>query len=556
MQQIRSLVFPATYRDSVFLMQLSSLARKKSGARQVSAIMASARNKELLARSDLLTPELEEAGPDDLAVAIEAPEEMLDATESLIRAMLAEPAPRPEGLPEAAPLPLTLAAAMEQKPESKLAIISVAGDYARYEAAQALSLGLDVLLYSDNINATDERALKDLARRKGCLLMGPDCGTAIVRGVPLGFANQVRRGLIGLIGSSGTGLQEVSCLLDRCGLGISHAYGTGGRDLKDKIGGITTLAALKRLEDDPGTEVIALIAKRPGPETRKRLAEAYTRIGKPVILRYLGVTEYGLELEAGARVAMDITELSRLAAQQLAPMLDLSAIDEDTPSFQAPVYTQNGCIRGVFSGGTLCFEAMEIIERELGCTVKSNIERMSGPSGIGPAPESGEDSSPRPHTHSSDAPSLPGAAGALPEDFFSGGHIFMDMGAPAFTIGRPHPLISPEPKMERLYAELMDPDVAVVLTDIVLGYGVFTTQASYLVQTMDRAAAASRGESRKKTVLVSVCGTEGDSPSRSSQATLLQQAGVLVAGNNAQAARWAARIIGGKPRPERSKKRG
>lgn len=515
MPSVRSLVFPATYRDSVFLMQLSGQAREKCGAHRISAIMGSARNKDLLARTGLFAEELVRAGPDDLAVVIEAPEDVLDACEAVVRSLLAEPTPRPEGVPEAAPLPHTLEAALEARPDSRLAIISVPGDYARYEAAQALSLGLDVLLYSDGVSLEDERALKELARLKGRLLMGPDCGTAIVRNVPLGFSNHVRRSLVGLVGSSSTGLQEVSCLLDRCGLGISHAYGTGGRDVWDAVGGITTLAALERLAVDPETEVIAVIAKNPGHAVREALAAAYARLKKPVVVRYLGVTEYAMEKKAGARPATDLASLARQAAMTVAPMLDLDAIDEERPPVpglpgKSPRARKAGSIRGVFSGGTFCIEAAEIVANLLAPAARGNVAAHEERSGAAPGTVS------------------------------LGEHIFTDMGAPAFTAGRPHPLISPEIKMERIFSELMDPATSVLLTDIVLGYGASPQQVPVLIQTIGRAAAASRGESRKKSVIASVCGTENDDPPRAAQCALLRQAGVHVAGNNAQAARWAA----------------
>ena len=62
--------------------------------------------------------------------------------------------------------------------------------------------------------------------------MGPDCGTAIINGVPLCFANVVRRGDIGIVGASGTGTQEVTVIIDKMGGGVSQVIGTGGRDLK------------------------------------------------------------------------------------------------------------------------------------------------------------------------------------------------------------------------------------------------------------------------------------------------------------------------------------
>ncbi len=509
MQQVRSLVISGTYRDSVFLMKLSSQAREQSGARQISAMMATPRNKDLFACSGLLTAEIENARPDDLAVAIEADPGIFALAEGVVRELLGDPA-GPATLSTANPRPKSVAQAADRLPGANLALVSVAGDYAKYEAVQALEAGLDVFLYSDNIGVADELILKTLARRKGLLVMGPDCGTAIVDDIPVGFANRVRRGFVGIVGASGSGIQETGCLLDRCGLGVSSAYGTGKRDFTDAIGGLAARTALERLAADPGTQCIVVIGQAPGPKTRRALAKLYRDLGKPVFVRYLGVRDHSPEDAAGIPHAANLRELVTMTVAGVASLLDTSELDLPNPPAGrvAP-----GWLRGVFSGGTFCHEAAEIAAARFGRDVHSNID-------------------------------VPGARrldGALP----SAGHTFLDMGADQFTIGRPHPLIHPEAKMARLSAELCDPAVAVVLTDIILGCGVGPNPAAMLVKAIDEAASRTRGKSREKAVIASVCGTEGDSPNRSSQIALLEEAGVVVLGNNVRAAERAAAMAAG-----------
>ncbi len=500
-------------------MKLSCQSAQRSGARQVSAMMATARNKELFARSGLLTPEIEAAHPDDLAVSIEAAPGAVETALAVVREMLNQPSPLPELFAEGTQppaLPFFLEEALQTRPDSSIALISVPGEYARYEAANALAAGLDVMLYSDNISLDDEVMLKKLAQRKSLLVMGPDCGTAIIDRVPLGFANHVRRGAVGIIGASGTGIQEVSCLLDRCGLGISAAYGTGSRDLMDEIGGVSAMSALQRLSADADTRLILVIGKMPGPLTRKALAARYKKCGKPVMARYLGVTDHAIEDEAGIGHARSLTDLARMAASLLAPVLDTSELDlPEAPP--VPPKPRAGArrprwLRAVFSGGSFCREATELA-----------LPILKGTGGLFANTE------------------IPGAtrvAGIMP----SREHSFLDMGANEFTVGRPHPLVSPETKLERIVAELCDPETAVVLTDIVLGHGVARNQAPLLIQALDKAAVLSSGRSRHIPVIASVCGTELDEPSRSSQVALLQEAGGIVLGNNAGAAVFAATV--------------
>lgn len=496
-----------TYRDSVFLMKLSSQAKSESGAKQVSAMMGTPRNKELFAASGLDTPEVLAANPDDLVIAVEAEEDRIHTALERVHALLEE-APASPKAAGGESRPATLADALRRDKSLNLALISTAGDYARYEAAKALTAGMDVMLYSDNVSLRDEVALKKAAVKKGLLVMGPDCGTALINGVPLAFANVAGKGPVGIVGASGTGLQEVICLLDRMGVGVSNAYGTGGRDLKDDVGGLTAFAALDRLAADPLTKIIAVIGKPPGKNTRAKLAERFKTLGKPVFVHYLGAEDYALEEAAGAVSAPDLTEIAEKIAVFVNPALDPRKLLGADPEPPAPA---RGFVRGLFGGGTLCQESAEILGPLLSGAKYSNL-KMEGFTGIHGAEK-------------------------------SKGHCFWDFGDDEFTVGRPHPMMAPDLKMERLVDELLDPETAVVLLDMVIGYGSHPDQASLFVKAVEEAAAKSNGASRGKVIIMSVCGTDKDNPGRADQVAVLREAGALVFGSNAHAARAAARAL-------------
>ena len=509
MAQVHTVILPDTYRDSVFLMKLSGEAAEASGAEQISAMMGTPRNKELFVASGLSTPEVEAAGADDLVIAIKADASTLPKAEEAVKKLLAAaPAKNTTAAGQVSPRDLAEAAAADA--ELNFAIISVAGDYARYEAAKAVGMGMDVMLYSDNISLPDEIALKTMAAKKGRIVMGPDCGTAIIDGIPMAFANRVSRGPVGIVGASGTGLQEVICLLDRLGAGISEAYGCGGRDLKDDVGGITAKSALHRLAHDKETTVIVLLGKPPGDKTRAELAKILPTLGKPVFVHYLGAADHKPEEAAGLTAATTLEELAEKVAMHVNPKADVSRVLTRIP---LPDPKNTGYLRGIFGGGTLCQEAAELAAPLLQGECFANV-KVKGYSPI----KAGEKSR---------------------------GNCFWDFGEDEFTVGRPHPMMAPEIKMERLVEELLDPEVAVVLMDMVIGYGAHQDQAGEFVKALDKAKAKNAAEVAKKRIVVYVCGTEGDSPSRTQQAEIVKKAGAVVPGSNAQAALWAARAASG-----------
>jgi FdrA protein len=503
-------VFRNLYRDSVSLMQLSAKLGALAGIRQASAIMATAGNLDLLREAGLASAEVE-AGPNDLLVALEGEAKALEEALAAVEAELTRaPAAALEGGPRRI-APRSLEMALGEQPTANLALISTPGDYAAAEALKALRLGLNVMLFSDNVALEDEIALKRYAREHDLLVMGPDCGTAIIGGVPLGFANVVRRGDIGAIAASGTGLQQVTCLIDRWGKGISQAIGTGGHDLHEKVGGITMLQGLRALATDPATRVIVLISKPPHPEVARRVLDAADGTGKPTVANFLGADPETVRrpnvhpvrtLEDAARLAVALVDGDAGAAVEQV---------ERAPEVPA-LAAQRKYVRGLYSGGTFCYETLLLLTEALG-PISSNTplepERM------------------------------------LADVWRSERHTVIDLGDDAFTRGRPHPMIDQTLRRERILQEAADPEVAVILFDVVLGYGAHPDPASELAATLEEARSRAAAAGHGLALVGSVCGTAGDPQDLPRQEALLRGAGVLLAESNAQAARLAERIARG-----------
>ena len=439
------------YLDSVALMRLSTSLSEKEGVESTSLMIGSPSNLEILEEAGLLTKEGRGAGPDDLVLAVRATgraalDSALDeAAEALERA--AEPdATSEQRFPG-------LRSACDALPGANLALVSVPGPYAAAEARRALRLGLNVLLFSDHVPVEEEVALKLEARGRGLMVMGPDCGTAIIGGVPLAFANRVRRGDIGVIGASGTGLQEFSVLVHRGGGGISHGIGVGGRDLGDEVGAESTLAALVALETDDDTRHIAILSKPPGPRTEAVLLARLADCPKPVTLCLVGRSE--MELPENAHLASTLRDAAWHALGHGAS--DHAAVQAASGPLP-PV--RPGRIVGLYTGGTLCAEAQAILRR-------AGVEAMSN------APIPGISRAPRVE---------PGENG-IPAG--SSNHLLLDLGADEYTTGRPHPMIEPAMRFPALAQALADPGVAVVLLDCVLGTGSHPDPAGAVVRALE-----------------------------------------------------------------------
>ncbi len=484
------------YLDSVALMRISRGIAAMPGVEEAGLMIGTPANRQILSEAGVLDETGAAAAPGDLVIAIRARDEAA-ATAALAEAEALLDAPRRSAGEASAWRPRTLRAAQLQMSDASIALISVPGDFAAAEALKAIRRGLDVMIFSDNVSVAEEVELKLEARSLGRLVMGPDCGTAIIGGVPLAFANVVPPGDIGIIGASGTGIQEISCLIAKAGRGVSHAIGTGGRDLKAEVGGITTLMAIDLLDEDPSTKHIVIVSKPPAAAVAKAVLARVGKSKKPFTICFLGGDGEGLP--ANARTAATLSEAALLATGAVVGSAWGGAIK--------PALARKGAdqIRGLYSGGTLCAEAQIVLQAHQ-LDVMSNVP-------------------------------VPGAK-ALAK--LSDGHALIDLGDDEFTRGRPHPMIEPAVRDAPLVEALADPKVAVILLDVVLGFGGHGDPAGHLARLL------SNGKPGEGPALIaSVTGTEADPQGLAAQTAALKAAGVIVCASNAEAAALAAAIVKG-----------
>jgi succinyl-CoA synthetase alpha subunit len=481
------------YKDSVTLMRLAEAALARTGIRRATLLMGTPANREILAGAGLDAEALAEAGPSDVMIALEGEtDDVLEAAHAEIAHLLDNAGVAPGAqAPQSRPAH-SLARAREANPGAMLAQISVPGPYAAAEALKALRLGLNVFLFSDNVPLAQERAIKELARDKGLLVMGPDCGTAILGGVPIGFANVVRTGPIGVIGASGTGLQEITCRIHALGSGVRHAIGTGGRDLHDEVGGITMCQAIDLFARDDATRVIVLASKAPGPATARNVIARAAAAGKPCVVLFLGA-----DITQVPEGVVPVTTLADAAATAVA-LLDGRRPEPPAPVNEGRVREEAARlapgqrnVRALYSGGTFATEA-RLLWRAAALSTRD--------------------------------------------------HVALDLGADEFTVGRPHPMIDPTLRVERIAHEARDPATAAIVLDVVLGYGAHDDPAGALAPAIVRAKSACAREGRHLAVIAFVCGTDDDPQSLTSQREKLEAAGALVLPDSASAARFAAAL--------------
>jgi FdrA protein len=476
-----------TYADSLTLLQVSANARAVEGVTEAFIAMATELNLGILSGMGFTVPA--KIGPNDMVVAVRAEDGgSLAAALAVVRDVLNDQPADPGGLGADQP-PRTISGAARRNGPG-LALISVPGRYAFTEAMDALDCGCDVMIFSDNVPIEHEIMLKEIAGQRGLLVMGPDCGTAIVAGVGLGFAHSVPLGKIGLVAASGTGAQQLVCLLDAAGAGVSAVLGVGGRDLSSAVGGRSARAALAALDEDPATELIVLLSKPPAPEVAGDLRAYADGLATPVEFAMIGLDQPDLTA---------VTEAALRSTGQPVP--------GEWPhwSVRTGARPGSGALRGLFAGGTLCYEAMVIAAERLG-EISSNIPLR---------PEWRLD---------------PGSTAT--------GHSMIDFGSGEFTAGRLHPMIDQTLRLDRFAAAAADPGTAVILLDVILGHGTHPDPAAELGPAIE---AASRGQNLP--VVVSLIGARSDPQRLEDQALALAKAGAHVFASNAQAARFACDLI-------------
>ena len=493
---LHTIIKKNSYQDSVNLMLLTNHISALEGVKQASIMMGTPANKDIMNNSGLYTDELEQAGANDMCIVIDAEEQSnLDDILAAVDSFLSD-----QSVSSASSSLESVRSwerALKENPGANLAIISVPGQYAAGEAEKALDYGLHAFIFSDNVPVEEELKLKQKAHEKGLLVMGPDCGTGILSGVPLAFANRVKAGNIGVVGASGTGIQEVTTLIDRMGGGISHAIGTGGRDLSESVGAITMLDGIRGLAHNDQTEVIVIVSKPPAKEVRDQVVRQLQGMSKPAVTLFLGEKPSAHEgnvyqaytLEEAARIAVDLAKG--------ADVQPLYSVPLDVPKMD--VQPGQTSIQGLYAGGTLAAEAAMLI-----------------------------------------ADALQLKDGLIHEDGYvlkSNGHAIVDLGDDMYTQGKPHPMIDPATRVQYIEKAAQDPATAVILFDVVLGYGSHDDMASVLAPVIEKAIAKAKAEGRNLYFVGVLCGTQQDPQSYAEQKRKFEEAGVLVKESNNQAVR-------------------
>lgn len=497
---IRTIIKKNTYFDSVSLMTLSTRANSIEGVKQVNVAMGTAMNKDVLKNVRLYTEEAEAAGKGDLMIVVESREgyDLDELVKKVEEAMMR----KNENKGTADIVYSSVEAAVQENENANLAVISVPGAYAARVARKALNQGLHVMMFSDNVSLEEEISLKKEAHEKGLFVMGPDCGTAIINAQGLCFANKIRKGKIGIVAASGTGAQEVSVRIHDFGGGVSQLIGTGGRDLSEEVGGIMMLDGMRALADDEGTEIIVLVSKPPAKAVAEKIYKEVKKISKPVVICFIGGNKE--EIEASGAYYGKTTKQAALQAVILSGVpeetinkhaLNLPLIEE----VKAKLNPQQKYIRGLFCGGTICEEVTSLV-REKYSDVYSNLSKD-------PAYKLS-------HTDERKA------------------HTFIDFGDDQFTQGKPHPMIEPSLRLERIVKEARDPEVGVIALDIILGYGSHEDPVEVTLPAIREAKAIAEKEGRHIEILGFVLGTELDPQNFDLQVKKLMDAGVTISSSS------------------------
>lgn len=500
---LRTVVKKGSYHDSVVLMLLTNEISTIEGIKKVSIMMATPANKDIFKQSGLDTEELMESTANDMVVVADIDDDsLLDTIMENVDEFLKKQSTT-SAATKGSESVKSWDRALEKMPDANLAVISIPGAYAALEADRALDQGLNVFMFSDNVTIEDEKALKEKAHEKGLTVMGPDCGTGIIQGVPIAFTNSVTPGSIGIIGASGTGIQELTTIIDRLGEGVKNAIGTGGRDLSTTVGGITMMDMIDAMEGDDSVKVLIVISKPPAQAVREKISDRLSICKKPVITLFLGEKpEYHEEnfyhtytLDEAARLAVSLVRGQEVPE---------ATVDVDESEFFKA--EENKTIKAYYSGGTLANEAAMLIKDAM--DVKVPPEDIEGY--------------------------------MLQLD----GNIVVDLGDDAYTQGKPHPMIDPAKRIECMQEAVDDPSTGVILLDIMLGYGSHADMAGALLPTIKELQAKAAAANRKVFFVATVCGTRRDYQGYDEAVNKLKDAGVIVCENNKLACRTAIRAIG------------
>ena len=499
---LNTVILKNNYQDSINLMLLTNTINDLDGVTMSQIMMGTDANKDILNNTGLLTPEAEAASPNDMMIVVDSEdeqimEEVLPAIDTFLADLSAK------GDDKEKPAAASWQEALTALPDANVALFSIPGEYGAAEMEKALKNGLHVFSFTDNVAIEDEVRLKKLAHEKGLLMMGPDCGTGIISSIPIAFTNVVSPGNIGVVGASGTGIQEVTTIIDRLGGGVVHAIGTGGRDLSDKVGAITVKDAIVALENHEPTDVICVISKPPAKEVRDEVVQLLQSISKPVVAIFLGEKPEAHEgkvylahtLEETAQIAVDLANEEAVKRNYFTKLdkPNVSTLDKDK------------VVKGLYSGGTLAAEAGMLISEAL------NLEGLVKQEGY------------ILHSH---------------------GYDVIDLGDDIYTQGKPHPMIDPEVRIQKIEEYAEDEQTGIILFDVVLGYGAHEDMVGALLPAIEAAQTTAKTAGRDLYFVATVCGTTKDPQNYQDAVDRLKAAGVYVAESNAKAVQLALLLKG------------
>lgn len=496
------------YVDSVSLMSIGDKVKQLEGVHEVEVHMGTPANIEILVE---LGFELRDnVSSNDLVIAVNCDtEDQIEKSLKLIDDILNHRVDSNKNT--------TIYHSLDEidlaKDPYDLVQISLPGEYAVEEARKAINKGLDVFIFSDNVSLEDELELKQLGLEKGCLVMGPDSGVGLIGGVALAAGSIVRNGPIGIVGASGSGAQEVACIIEKCGYGVSSIIGTGGRDLYPKIGGISMIEGIKRLEKDPGTSVIVLVSKLADLNVMEKVLTFADTISKPVVAVFLGSDEtlfnnhkvhgtFSLE-----EAALEAVRLISGATPEFGYSDD--EINEIVTDEMKRFSPKQKYFRGIYCGGTFVEEGLIYFSR-----------------------------------HNKDVPLYSNLKNSystkLDSHLTSRGNTILDLGSEEFTKDAPHPVFEPSLRLKRFYKELEDPEVAVILLDFITGPGVHEDPITPFVNAYQEKVVE---QGRTITIIASICGSMEDPQNVAEKTILLKKAGVIVTDSNYQSTRLASALM-------------
>ena len=491
-----------SYQDSINLMLLTNEVSTLNGVKKSQVMMGTDANKDIFRSADLYTDEVDKATPNDMVIVVDTDDQaVVDQVIEKADQFLTDLSVKKES--DSVTNVSNWKEALAALPNANMALFSIPGIYAADEIEHALDEGLHVFSFSDNVALEDEIRLKQKAHEKGLLLMGPDCGTGIISSIPMAFTNVVNPGNIGIVGASGTGIQEVSTIVERLGGGMVHAIGTGGRDLREEVGGITMKDAIVGLEHHDPTDVIVIISKPPAKKVRDEVMELLHAVSKPVVAIFLGEKPENHEgnvylahtLEETAQIAVDLAQGNEVKERYLEPLS--SEVTKTLP--------EGKTVKGLYSGGTLANEAAMLISEVL------NVEESKKEEGY---------------------------------ILNAKGFQVVDLGDDVYTQGRPHPMIDPEVRINKIKEAVEDETTGIILLDIVLGYGSHPDMANALRPAIEEAFETARKADRDFYIVATVCGTKYDPQDYDKSVEVLKESGVLVEDSNARAIRLALELMG------------